>query len=136
MKARVKAQDHINLDAVGIGTASIIVRALKLLVEYEAGNEVTAGLGVTAYIEIEAAIEEAEAMKLGVAKELRKKRREEVKAEAKVITSEIPESLVVSEHDKDVMDPRDNPEDMDYGMSTEDNSDTTVNHAVSNDRCG
>lgn len=91
MKARVKAQDHINLDAVGIGTASIIVRALKLLVEYEAGNEVTRGLGMTAVSEIEAAIEEAEAMKDGVIKELRKKRRDEVKGEAKAVKTDIGE---------------------------------------------
>lgn len=88
MKARVKSQDHINLDGVSLGTASIIVRALKLLVEYEEGNEVTTGLGVTAHMEIENAIEEAEAMKDGVSKELRKKRRDEKKAEAKVMKSD------------------------------------------------
>lgn len=93
MKARVKGCDHINLDAIGLGTAVTICEALKLYAEYHHGNEVKNGLGYTAQVELEAAIEEAEAIRDGVSKELRKQRRQELKSERKILKTDISDIL-------------------------------------------
>ena len=93
MKARVKGCDHINLDAIGLGTAVTICEALKLYAEYHRDNEVKNGLGYTAMVELEAAIEEAESIRDGVSKELRKQRRQEVKAGRKIMKTDISEIL-------------------------------------------